>query len=249
MRDRVCVSTVTWARNDDERRLLQKSLLELTLTGLRIVVADKDSGPAFREFLDSHGQFTVVPPAGASLVGQVQASLTAAARTGAEFILYTESDKELFFRNALPRFVQGADLHPRVGAVIAARSGASFSTFPPLQQFTERTINELCGQFIGAPGDYSYGPFLLNRELVSRVTEVPPDAGWGWRHFMFGAGARLGYTISHLVDDYECPPDQRHEDDAERLHRVRQLQQNIQGLLLALTVRQEPDQKDRADVY
>ena len=57
---------------------------------------------------------------------------------------------------------------------------------------------------------------------------------WGWRHFVFATAARAGYKIRHVVGDYPCPPDQREENDAERLHRLRQLQQNIQGLLLGM---------------
>jgi hypothetical protein len=37
--------------------------------------------------------------------------------------------------------------------------------------------------------------------------------------------------VVQLTDDYPCPPDQRHEDDRERTHRLRQLSQNILGLI------------------
>jgi len=240
MRDRVCVATVTWARGEGEQQLLRTSLLRLAETGLMIVVSDRDSGPAFRDFLQSLPQFRVVPPGGPSLVGQVQASLTAAANTGADFILYTESDKDVFFADGLTAFLDRVDLQPRTGAAIAARSDASFSTFPTLQRFTERTINELCARFIGTPGDYSYGPFVLNQKLVPGVLGLAPDVGWGWRHFLFGTAVRLGYTVTHLVGDYPCPPDQREENDAEQIHRVRQLAQNIQGLLLSTTIAGTP---------
>ena len=173
-------------------------------------------------------------PRHASLTGQVQATLDEAARANPDFILYTESDKARFFENGLGDFLRRADLGDRTGAVLAARSEASFATFPVLQQFTERTINELCGEFIGTPGDYSYGPFLLHRALVPRLAAIPPSIGWGWRHFVFATAARAGYKIHHVVGDYPCPPDQREENDAERLHRLRQLQQNIQGLLLGM---------------
>lgn len=235
MRDRVCVATVTWARSEGEQQLLRASLLRLAEPGLTIVVSDRESGAAFREFLESHQQIRVVTPGGPSLVGQVQASLAAAADTGADFILYTESDKELFFADGLDAFLDRVDLQPRAGAALAARSEASFSTFPALQRFTERTINELCARFIGTPGDYSYGPFVLNRQLVPGVLGLAPDVGWGWRHFLFGSAARLGYAVTHVVGDYPCPPDQRDEDEAEQLHRVRQLAQNIQGLLQSRT--------------
>jgi hypothetical protein len=234
---RICIATVTWARNEQEHQLLRESLVLLAGRGFPIVVADRDSGTGLRDFLASRPQFRLVSPRGPSLVGQIQASLGEAARTDAEFILYTESDKALFFEKALKDFVGRADLGDRTGAVLAARSEASFATFPPLQQFTERTINQLCGEFVGAPGDYSYGPFLLHRALVPRLGAIPSDAGWGWRHFIFAAAARAGYSISHIAGDYPCPPDQREETDVERLHRVRQLQQNIHGLLLGMAQR------------
>ena len=56
---------------------------------------------------------------------------------------------------------------------------------------------------------------------------------------MFAAAARAGYRIGHVVGDYPCPPDQREENDVERLHRVRQLQQNIHGLLLGMEERRK----------
>jgi len=231
---RICIATVTRARDEQEQQLLRKSLLLLADRGLSIVVADRDSGTGLRDFLASRSRVRLVSPRGPSLVGQIQASLGEAARTDAEFILYTESDKVLFFKDGLDDFIRRAALGDRTGAVLAARSEASFATFPPLQQFTERTINELCAKFIGAPGDYSYGPFLLHRALVPRVSAIPSDAGWGWRHFMFAAAARPGYRIRHIVGDYPCPPGQRDENEAERLHRVRQLQQNVRGLLLGI---------------
>jgi hypothetical protein len=235
MRDRVCAATVTWARTEAEQQLLRTSLLRLAKTGLTIVVADRDSGPAFRAFLDSNAQFRVVAPLGPTLVGQVQASLSAALETGADFILYTESDKALFFRDGLEPFLDGAELGGRTGAVLAARTDDSFATFPPIQRLTERTINELCAELTGSRGDYSYGPFILNRVLVPHLADLAPDAGWGWRHFIFATAARLGYSVTHSVGDYPCPPDQRQEDRTESLHRMRQLEQNIRGLLLSET--------------
>jgi hypothetical protein len=61
------------------------------------------------------------------------------------------------------------------------------------------------------------------------------DLGWGWRHFAFGAARRLGYRVVLVEGEYACPADQRLEDDGERLHRARQLAQNIEGLLRGMT--------------
>jgi hypothetical protein len=199
-------------------------------------VADRGSSPRFTAFLAAFPRFLVTVPEEHSLVAQVQASLRAAAATGAAFILYTESDKELFFRGGLEELIRQSSRDAAVGAVLASRSSSSFATFPPLQRFTERTINELCARVVGVPGDYSYGPFLLNRALVSRVEGIAPDVGWGWRHFVFGLAARLGYRVEHIVGSYPCPEDQQHEDERERIHRLRQLSQNIEGLVMSMTV-------------
>jgi hypothetical protein len=231
---RVCVATLTWARDDDEEARLRRSLPLLADSALTVVVSDRGTSPTFTRFLSSDPRFRMAVPRQPGLVAQVQASVAAAVDAGADFILYTESDKEHFFKTGIEHFLRAARLDHRTGAVLAARSDASYATFPPLQRFTEGTINELCRELIGPKGDYSYGPFLLNAELAPALADLPADAGWGWRHFMFGSAARRGSTLEHVIGDYPCPVDQRQEDEADRLHRVKQLAQNVQGLLLSI---------------
>jgi hypothetical protein len=89
----------------------------------------------------------------------------------------------------------------------------------------------LCGSVLGVRGDYSYGPFLMAAALLPRVVELDPTLGWGWRHRIFLNAKRDGRCIVHVAGDYACPPDQRSEDDDERAHRLRQLSQNIMGLV------------------
>lgn len=104
-----------------------------------------------------------------------------------------------------------------------------------MQQLAEGTINRLCGDFLTVEGDYSYGPFLLRTDLVPHVDRVPKDLAWGWRHFMFAIAHRLGHPLVHVFDDFECPEGQRSDDQDQRLHRLRQLGQNVNGLLAGLT--------------
>lgn len=118
---------------------------------------------------------------------------------------------------------------PGTGLVLAGRSTGSNGTFPAIQRYAEGVIDRLTGDFTGVPGDYSYGPFLMRSDLVPHISAADAELGWGWRHVMFAIAHRLGLGISHVVDDFPCPPDQRGEDDAERLHRVKQLDQNRGG--------------------
>lgn len=104
-------------------------------------------------------------------------------------------------------------------------------TFPPIQRYTEGVINHLCGELIGVSCDYSYGPFLLNSMLLPSVEAMEPTLGWGWRHFILRTAHRLGHRVVPVIGDYPCPDDQRTEDDEERAHRMRQLSENVLGLI------------------
>jgi hypothetical protein len=69
--------------------------------------------------------------------------------------------------------------------------------------------------------------------LAAQVLSMPNELGWGWRHCTFGLAARLQYDISYFVDDLPCPEDQRHENQADQFHRLKQLHENSEGLLFS----------------
>jgi hypothetical protein len=231
----VAVATVTLARDEREERVLRRSLERLVEVGAAVFVADGGSGAPFRAFLDGLAGVSVAEPEGRGLVAQARASLGAAAASGARVVLYTEPDKEQFFASGLAQFVEHAHDDPSVGVVVASRSAASYATYPPMQRRVEAMVNELTGEVVGAEADYSYGPFLLHPALVADLRQVEPHVGWGWRPFIFATAQRRGFRVQHVEGGYPCPPDQREEDEGERIHRLRQLGQNVAGLVLALT--------------
>jgi hypothetical protein len=75
----------------------------------------------------------------------------------------------------------------------------------------------------------------MPRELAASLAGVPPHLGWGWRHFAFALAYRLGYPLVLLEGDHRGPIEQRAEDDAARVHRHRQLRENLGGLSAGLT--------------
>ena len=229
--ERVGVATITWARTDAEETLLRRSLERLAALGMPVAIGDAGTRPSFSAFLERLPGVTVSVPAARGLVPQVQASLAIASAFDKAFTLYVESDKELFFAGPITDFLRRAPDGPDVGAVIASRSDRSLATFPPMQRYTEGVINHLCAERLGADGDYSYGPFLIARRLLPEVSALDPTLGWGWRHAAFATTARSGLRVALATGDYCCPPDQRVEDEAERVHRMRQLSENIRGLL------------------
>ena len=230
----VAVATIAWARTPLEEERLRRSLERLAAAGFPVAVADAGTNPDFEGFLSQLPGFHVTVPPRRGLVAQVAASIALAAGLDRSFILYTEPDKALFFGRRMKDFLHraAADRDGReVGVVLASRSRRSFKTYPSMQRYTEGVINGLCGEMLGCPGDYSYGPFLMTRTLVPELLQVRRELGWGWRHFAFRAAHRAGLPVDHVTGDYPCPPDQRAEDDAERVHRLRQLSENILGLI------------------
>jgi len=229
----VAIATMTRAQDRHEAELIVRALARLSRTSLPIAIADGGSPPRFVDAIRQLSGVTCVPPKHPGLVGQVQASLMAANATGRPYILYTEPDKRGFFDRGLMDFVRRAPANS--GVVLAARSADAFQTFPPFQRLAEDAANELCGGVVELNTDFFYGPFLLHRRLMAAVARAPRTLGWGWRPFVFATAHRLGLPIATVVGDYRCPRGQRQEDDRDRRHRVRQLAENVAGLIEALT--------------
>lgn len=228
----VAVATMTWARDAAEERLLRESLPLLAALGAHVFVTDGGSGGAFLDFLRALPRFRVLEAGAPGVWPQARSSLGAATdETHARFILYTEPDKRDFFRDNLRAFISEAPAETDVGVVLASRSAESFQTFPAFQQHTETTINRCCAEVLGVEADFTYGPFLLNRALVPHLVGAEDGIGWGWRPYAFGTARGLGYRISRVERHLPCPPEQREDDGAERLYRIKQLGQNIQGLV------------------
>jgi hypothetical protein len=227
----VAVATVTWVRSPAEEALLVRSLAVLADAGLPVAVADRGASATFGASLRHLPGFHVTVPAEQGLVPQVAAALEIAAAFDRRFVLYVEPDKELFMGPPLREFIRRAPDDDEVGVALAARSKESMGTFPEMQRYTEGVINHLAGSLIAADGDYSYGPFLMNRALLPHLTPLESRLGWGWRHFAFLRAHREGFRVHHVSGDYPCPPEQRYESPADRAHRLRQLSQNILGLI------------------
>jgi hypothetical protein len=230
----VVVATVTRARSPGEAALIERSLTALSRLGLSVVACDSGSSPAALERFVAIPRVAFVAADHAGLTGQIKASVRAAAASDAPFILYTESDKAAFCEGAAPAFLAsarpGGEPAGRPGVVLAARSDASFRTFPETQRHTEAAFNTVAGALLGARGDYLFGPFLMTAALAREVQDVGPDLGWGWRPYLFARAWRLGLVVTAVEGEHECPPEGRVEDDEERLHRLRQLRENIDGL-------------------
>ena len=199
-----------------------------------VFVTDGGSGETFIEFLHSFSNFNVVQPLSKGLWNQVDSSLNATLSNNTTHVLYTEPDKLDFFANRLENFIEEAD--EAMGIVLASRTKEAFASFPAFQKTTETSINFCCAEVTQQPFDFTYGPFILNRKLMPFLKDLPADIDWGWRPFAFCIAHRLGYAIQEIKKDNYCPVDQRQDSPKERIYRMKQLHQNIEGVVLSTLV-------------
>lgn len=232
----ISIATITLARNDGEEKLLRESLQQLAELRIPVFITDGGSREGFLDFLRSIPHFTLSKANARGVWNQAKNSLSEAYQANSEFIFYTEPDKLEFFRKGLPDMLGKVQTNEKTGIIMASRSDIGFSTFPRFQQMTETAINKCCAEIMGKPVDYTYGPFLLKEQLVPYLKLVQEDIGWGWRPFTFGIAHRLGLEVDAFIKDFSCPSDQREDNATERIYRMKQLNQNIQGLVLSTTI-------------
>lgn len=238
MTQKLAIATISWARDAEEEALLKKSLERLAELNIPVTVADGGSNADFISFLKSFPHFEVLQPTARGLFQQVKASLqAAAAKTCPDFIFYTEPDKYEFFANLsgiTKSFLM--ENHDKLGVRLMTRSHEAFKTFPSFQQSTETCINQCCSEVMGRPDDYTYGPFFIRPSIIPSLEHCTNEAGWGWRPYVFAIAHRHGLRVDSIEGNFECPPSQRHDQPSERIYRMQQMIQSVQGLLLATKV-------------
>lgn len=235
-KNNLSIATITWARDEGEEALLRESLQHLAKLEIPVFIADGGSNTGFLDFLHGFPHFVLSKEKRRGVFEQVKYSLSKAYQLGSAFIFYTEPDKKDFFQKGLSQMIDQVQADEQSGIIMASRSAAGFATFPAFQQMTETTINNCCKEITGIAVDYTYGPFILNRQLIPYLDLAQQDIGWGWRPYTFGVAHRLGYTIKAFTGDFTCPPLQQEDSHHERIYRMRQLSQNIEGLVLSTNV-------------
>jgi hypothetical protein len=234
----LAVATITLAREPPEEPLLLSSLGALSRLGLRVAVADGGSPAPFVDAIRALPGFEVITtPEPRSLLVQVRAALAHARQWGTRALLYTEPDKLDFFSNGLEQFLKQAATpdapdEPH-GVTIAARSPEAFMTFPLTQRVAEEACNRLCEAATGVATDFFYGPFVMAPALADHLDALPDEVGWGWRPFVFVVAKQLGLPVRSVAGNFRCPEADRDESVADRVHRMRQLSQNAEGLIRA----------------
>jgi hypothetical protein len=230
------IATITLVREAAEESLLKESLLQLADLQIPVYITDGGSPHSFIRFLRSIPHFRLSATRRKGVWAQAMNSMKEAGEAGTPFIVYTEPDKLNFFKDHLPAFLRKIEVDEQTGVYLVSRNAKGFKSFPAFQQMTETTINHCCAEIMGKAVDYTYGPFLLRRDLVPLLKLIQEDVGWGWRPFAFNMACRKGLTVNAYEATLLCPTDQKEDSSKERIYRMKQLEQNIRGLVLSTQV-------------
>lgn len=237
---KITIAASVWARSDDEAARLRAALTVLSRFGLPVVLADNGSTPDFVSAVSALPNITVLPKPDTtthSLTEQMQRAFRNARESKPDWILYSEPDKQWFFENRLAQFVEHAERFPDADVVIPCRNRESFETFPAYQRKMETTFNKIAAEWLGNSADVLYGPLLLRPDLTRYLDDLSENVGWGWRPYLLAIAKRTKRYPVRWIDAFPCPPDQRGEDnEPDRLHRMRQLAQNMTGLALGFSM-------------
>src|SRR3990167_2852192 len=155
---RMGISTITLARSTIEEKRITTALgilyENLARAGRQIPIVAVDGGSDISFVNKVEGILGIgVPLANEKgLFPQVLASLQRANDQGTSAILYTESDKILFFERISKLLTASEYLmhaHPNFGIILAARTPESFATYPETQRAEESKVNTLLKEITG----------------------------------------------------------------------------------------------------
>ena len=228
------IATMTAARSGGEATVLAQALNALSDVGLPIYAADAGSTSPFTEQSRSIPTLELWEE-GATLVQQIKACFRRVLATGNRVVLYTEPDKRAFFQAGMACFLKSAESFDTAAMCIAARDEHSFATFPAGQRTAERSFNTVAQSLLGIDADLLYGPFVLDLSVsAAYLNHTPDNLGWGWRTYVIARCVLAGHQVTSVVGRYSCPPEQRAENNKDVEYRLKQLQQNVEGLRLAI---------------
>lgn len=210
------------------------SLSVLSSKNINIVAVDGGSSKEFLGRIKKFRNISVIRSSKKGLQNQVVESLLEA-QASSRYIFYTESNKSDFFRSHLDGFLSRAmtiiDKNPNAGIVLPSRTKESFSTFPEFQQRSESFLNTILSEFIDREvGDFAYGPKIIASDLIPYLGHLLRDVGWGWMTYLLLIAKKLEKSIYAVELDLPCPRDERENTYADKLLRLKQLKNHIEGV-------------------
>lgn len=226
-KSKIVIATVSWARNEKEKKLILDTLSELDKLGLPIILTDQ-ADSRFPLIKEAKKLKNVQIFREKTLYSKVKRSFTKASEIG-DSIFYTESDKLSFVKSHARDFINQY-LTNRNVVLLSARSNETFQKLPRYQKAMEHFLAITFGSLTNKPWvmDISYGPRIFSTSLVKYLKFVKEDIGFGWQAYLLTIATRLGIPIRIINYHVESPEDIQDEKEVV-LFRMKQAGDYFKG--------------------
>jgi len=230
-KNKIAVATITWdGGSSAEGGKIIKAVRELRKYNYNVISVDGGSSKETLEGMKESG-VKIYRQKGKGIGTAMKESIRHAYVSGADIIVYMESDKYSYPKNIektiLPILGNKADL------VVPSRSTKSFLTYPPFQILTESFIDLSLSTVLKGIADYTYGPRTFNRKVAPYFFESKYD-NWG---VMYNPLKRLkqdGFKIKPVYVNVSFPKEDYWKEFANVKvwrYRLKQIKQDLSPVL------------------
>ncbi len=232
-KSKICIATVTWARNLSEKKIILKTLKMLSELGYPIVVADeRNAATPLTADLKKIKNVKVFTASGFDKKAKLSLSRAAAI---SDYIFWIEADKFEFAKNHAKNFINHYLKNP-CGTLLPGRSASSFFQYPKFQQTLEKFLFYITAELLSKPLlDVCYGPRIFPSVLVEFLSHLKRDIGFGFQAYLLAINSRLNLPVNQINYKISPPPDIQ-SANVIKLYRLQQAQDWIEGLNQGLGV-------------
>lgn len=173
----IAITTVSWIRNKEERKVVLQTIENLSRLKIPIIIVDGGSPKEDKEFIRQLPNISFLEEEG-GLTKQLFRSHYHGA-TIADYLFYLHTDKLDFVKNEVKRMIDYYNNLKNKGMLIPSRTERSVKTYPSFQYTQEKFLNFFISDYLGIKSDYYAGPKIYPSFLVKYLDQVKEDIGWG----------------------------------------------------------------------
>lgn len=230
----IAITTVSWARDHHEEKIIFESLQKLSELELPIIVADRGSPYSFVKKMRTLPNVNILEAE--DLTDQLIQSHQIASEFG-ENLFYIAPDRQDFVEKYAHEFVEKFRTFTKPTLFSASRTPKSFATYPQFQQRAEGFVSYVIGDYVGHEEDYLFGPKIYPASLVHYFKFITGNLGWGLEAFVYVVAHRLGIKFDFLPCTVDAPKDFLRNANEQKLYRLTVAKWEMRGFLEGLQIK------------
>jgi len=224
----LAISTVTWIRTDEERKVVLATLDALNKLAVPVIIVDKSSSDDKKK-IQSFKNVNLFEAG--SLTEQIFLSQRECAKV-ADYIFYLQSDKQNFAENCAGLMIEEYKKLSIKGILSAVRTKESLQTYPFFQKQQEDFLNMFLSDYTGIENDYFAGPKIYPANLVNYLNQLKGEVGWGLEAFYYVLAKRLNLPFEFFECNIQAPKDVDNERETHN-YRLKITGWQLEGFLQA----------------